>query len=61
MERQNVHNSRDGKINFQFEGPENKCRGHEFVGGEGGGVGKEELGDVFWGLLRLKAHLFTFK
>ena len=29
--------------------------------GEGGGVGKEELGDVFWGLLRLKAHLSTFK
>ena len=38
MERQNVHNSRDGKVNFQFGGPENKCRGHEFVGGGGGGV-----------------------
>ena len=35
MERQNVHNSRDGKVNFQFGGPENKCRGHEFVGGGG--------------------------
>ena len=39
MERQNVHNSRDGKVNFQFGGPENKCRGHEFAGvGGGGGV-----------------------